>query len=126
MRSNTKSMLAIFIAALQQSKTEKHTQYQTDGRAEAQMGISTSVHRGRGVEGNASKPVEEEDSSDHLVGIGPGPSSPHLLPIQNIKHTLPGENQNHKVSSITLGMELEEPDSQPSEKLGLCCIPALK
>lgn len=89
------------------------------------METSTSAHRRRGGKGNASKPVEEEDSSDHLVGIGPSPSSPHLLPIQDIKHTLPGKNQKHRVS-IPLGMELEEPDSQPSEKLGLCCNPALK
>ena len=95
-------MLAIFIAALQQSKTEKHTSV-TDrwegGGSKGNIDHCT-LFGGRGGR-NASKPVEEEYSSDHLVGIGPGPSSPHLLPIQDIKHTLPGENQNHKVS-ITL------------------------
>jgi hypothetical protein len=42
--------------------------------------------------GKVNKPVKEEDSSDHLVGIGPGPGSSHLLPIQDVKHTLPKEN----------------------------------
>lgn len=68
-------------------------------KVEAQRKVDQSVHI-RGEEGNVSKPVQEEDSSDHLIGIGPGPGSPHLLPIQDIKYTLPRENQNLTVSII--------------------------
>lgn len=48
--------------------------------------------RARGGE-RGGRPVKEEHASDHLVGVGPGPSSPHLLSIQVIKHTLPKETE---------------------------------
>lgn len=55
----------------------------------------------RGGEENVSKPIKKEDSSDHLIRVGTGPSSPHLFPIQDIKHTLLRKNQTLKLS-ITL------------------------
>lgn len=79
-------MLAIFIAALKQSKTGKRDSVGDVWKAVAKRRTSG--------EGKASKPVQEEDSSDHLVGIGPGASSPHLLPVQVVKHTLPKESQS--------------------------------
>lgn len=91
-------MLAIFIAALQQSKTEKHDSIPDVWKTEAQMKGGAGPVRGGGAK--VSEPVKEEDSSDHLVGIGPGPSSPHLLPIQDIEHTLPKENQNLQLRVI--------------------------
>lgn len=74
---------------------EKHGSVPGVQKVEAQMKGGEVQEEGR----VSSTPVKEEDSSDHLIGIGSGTSSPHLLPIQDVKHTLPKEKKTLQQTS---------------------------